>query len=90
MVIYSNNKGESVEDAIVIDGVTHHFEGVRAEYQYLSDKFGRRGIDWDLEKQAVFHKNDRYYDQLSIKLADGTKKVFFFDVTAFFGKGLSR
>lgn len=86
MAIYSSNKGTSIKDAIVISGVATHFEGIRAEYQYLSHKFGKQGIDWNLEMQALMKKGNRFYDKMTIRLADESRKVLFFEITAFFKK----
>lgn len=47
MVIFSNNMGESIENAITITGAENSMEGVRAEYRYLELKFGKRNQDWE-------------------------------------------
>ena len=45
MVTYSAHEGKSIEDAIIITDVNDHFEGINAEYLYIENKFGRRGLD---------------------------------------------
>lgn len=77
--------GESMEEAIVIQA-DKTASGVSQEYQWVEQHFGKRGVDWQLVKQALLHKDDRAYDMLHIRLADGTEKQFYFDITSFFGK----
>jgi len=78
--------GQSTEDAIKILGVKDNFIGVMAEYEYLEKKFGKKGIDWKLEMQALIVEGDKYYDKMVLKFSDGTKKTIYFDITPFFGK----
>lgn len=89
-ITYSNNKGESQEDAIVISGANNHFQGVRAEYAHLEQNFGVRDKDWTLESKILLEdkKSKRTYDKMNLKLSDGSTKNIYFDVTSFFGKRL--
>jgi hypothetical protein len=83
MVRYVEKSGESIEEAIVILGAKNNLEGVFAEYQYLETKLGKYGKKWKLELQALIQKGDKYYDEMNLKLHDGTKKTFYFDVNSF-------
>jgi hypothetical protein len=72
---------------IQISGVSTNFEAVRAEYEYLNQRYGKRGVDWKLERQVLIQITDkRMCDVLHIDLADGTKVKLWFDVTPYFGK----
>jgi hypothetical protein len=63
-------------------------QGIGMEYAYLEKKFGRRGVDWNLELQTLVQdQSGRTFDRLLIKLADGRKKDILFDINSFFGKG---
>jgi len=73
--------GTSVEQAIVICGAKSEAEGVRAERDYLSEKFP----GFDFSGQHLLLPAGRAYDQLDIVLADGSKRSVYFDITAFFG-----
>lgn len=85
-ITYEGGKGESLEEAIRVLGAPDHMAGVEAEYAYLEQAFGRPGADWTLEMQ-VFHFMDEHpYDELRIRLADGTRKSCYFDLADFFGK----
>lgn len=88
MVTYRGGRGGSLDDAIEIQGASSTEEGVRGEYQYLSNKFGERGIDWELEEQRLRSIEDKgkHYDKMDIRLADGTRKTIYFDITDFFEK----
>ncbi|RLC39358.1 MAG: hypothetical protein DRH51_07260 [Candidatus Coatesbacteria bacterium] len=88
MVTYEDNTGDSIENAIVIKGASGSLEGVSAEYDYLSKKFGECDKDWHLEKQSLIIEEDRFYDRMDIVLTDGSKKSIFFDISDFYGKKL--
>jgi len=60
-------------------------EGIRAEYQWMSDKFGEQGKCFTLEMQSLVEKGKRQYDRMDIRLADGTRKTIYFGITDFFG-----
>lgn len=84
MVMHNDNIGDSLETAVVIHGASNSGEGIKAENQYLSEKFGQRGLDWEKKEQSLIGKEDRHYDKLDIELKDGTNKTVYFDVTEFF------
>lgn len=88
MVTYKGGDGSSIDDAIEIQGASSIEEGVTSEYQYISNRFGKRGIDWELEEQRLrsFDEIGKHYDMINIRLMDGTKKTLYFDITSFFGK----
>jgi hypothetical protein len=77
--------GESMEDAIIIQAPNSEI-GVAKEYQWVEKHFGRRNVSWKLASQALVPGGDRFYDLLHIRLADGTEKKLYFDITDFFGK----
>jgi hypothetical protein len=85
-ITFSNNGGESYDDAIVILNAKTDKEGIDSEYYYLEERFGRRGVDWDLDQQYLSDEGDRYYDVMDITLSDGRKLTIYFDITDFFGK----
>ena len=79
--------GTSIENAIIIENVEHQFQGVDAEYRYLSKMYGDRDVGWILKKQSLIKENGRYYDFIEIKLDIGSEISLYFDITSFFGKG---
>ncbi|MBN2464600.1 hypothetical protein JXD38_03120 [candidate division WOR-3 bacterium] len=78
--------GEGPGSAVAIHGAKDSIVGIGAEYVYLSHKFGWRGRDWTLELQAAGETDGRRWDKMVVKLADGTMKTLYFDITEFFGK----
>ncbi|MGB9721581.1 MAG: hypothetical protein ACPL28_08900 [bacterium] len=78
--------GESFEDAIIILDTNNTMEGVNAEYEYLTKKFGVQGRDWRLVQQSLVPYGGKQYDRMEIEFADRTKKTVYFDITSFFGK----
>jgi len=88
-ISFSENNGESVDDAIIIMNATGEEDGVGSEYYYLEKRFGKQEVDWELEMQSlVGGEDDRYYDKMDIKLTDGKMITVYFDITDFFGKWL--
>ena len=85
MVTYTGS-GESPEDPIIIEGVSDNFEAVKAEYSYLSSKFGNRGVDWKLNQQSLMEINGRMMDKIDIELADKSEVSIYFDITEYFGQ----
>ena len=85
-ISFSKNSGESMEDAIIIMGAKGEKDGIDSEYKYLESKYGLKEIDWELELQSLLSEKGKSYDKMDIKLADGTKKTIYFDITNFFGK----
>lgn len=79
--------GTTMENAIIIENAEDQFQGVDAEYRYLSEMYGDRGVSWILKKQSLIKENGRYYDFIEIKLSIGSEVSLYFDITSFFGKG---
>ena len=84
MVKYVEKSGESIEEAIIILDAESHAEGVASEYEYLEKKYGKRGEDWEVERQALLQRDERYYDRIDVCFSDGTRKSVYFDITSFF------
>ncbi len=85
-IALSGGPGDALQTAIVIHGAPNTQAGIRTEYLCLEALFGRRGVDWQLERQALLVSGDRRYDEMRLRLADGTSKTVYFDITDFFGK----
>jgi hypothetical protein len=101
-ITFEGGPGDTIERAVIIRGAPNNalgveaeyrylawkFLGVEAEYRYLAWKFGRPGIDWELVGQGLVESAGHCkYDKMHIKLADGTQRTIYFDITEFFGKG---
>lgn len=86
MVNYIEKSGSSISEAIIILQAQDEQEGVQAEYIYLSEKIGKKNVDWELISQSLLSHNGRFYDKLNIKLPNGSEKDFYFDISDFFGK----
>jgi hypothetical protein len=79
-VHFEGGGGETVETAVVIRGAPSQSVGVKAEFDYLAQRFGRAGTDWTLVKQSLVEPEGRPYDAMCIRLADGSLKMVFFDI----------
>jgi hypothetical protein len=84
-VRYSGGQGASMEDAVVIHADSS-MVGVLAEYGYVTERHGRKGTDWVLEFQALIEHEGKHFDCLHIKLTDGCRVSYYFDISEFFGK----
>ncbi len=82
--MYNDSSGDCLENAVVIHGASNSKEGIKAENQYLTDKFGQRGLDWNKKEQLLMGEEGRYYDKIDIVLKDGTNRTVYFNITGFF------
>ncbi len=81
---FSNDKGESFNDAIIIEGVKNQREGVAAEQKYISTLHGERGQDWFLVGKTVIKNDNKIVDVVEIQLSEPPeRKIYYFDATAF-------
>jgi len=72
--------GTSIDDAILILEPNED-AGIRAQRKWLADHFpGYRKLH-----SALDFKGEKHFDIVTIRLADGTEKTLFFDVTSFYG-----
>ena len=76
MVRYIEKSGETIKDAIIILDVKNNFEGVAAEYEYLEKKFGKRGENWELERQSLIKTGNKYYDKMDLRFPTRVGKLY--------------
>lgn len=76
----------SIEEAVIIHAPNTK-AGVAVEHQFLTDRLGRRDVDWRPVWQGVKIREKRRYDQIRVELIPSGEFInFYFDVTEFFGK----
>jgi len=90
MITHNGNSGVSKDTAIKFIGVTNEMEGVNEEYKYLESKFGKKGVDWKLDDQALMKDGNTSFDLIQVTLSGGEKKSVYFDITNFLGLGMSQ
>ncbi|MCF8356262.1 MAG: hypothetical protein K9H48_17565 [Melioribacteraceae bacterium] len=83
-IIFSSNTGSSVEDAIVIIGAKNSMEGIASEYEYISDLYGERDVDWELIQQELHHEDEKHYDIMHLFIKDKDAVTMYFDITDFY------
>jgi len=81
----SGGDGSSAEHAVVIN-VTSAPVGLSEEYAYIEKKCGHRDIDWTFKSQMLSSKDEKAFDIISVTLQDGSSRIFWFDITAFYRK----
>ncbi len=67
--------GTSFETAVTAKSVNSEYEWIRNNYP------GSK-----VQSQALVKEKGKYYDVLTVTLADGSKKAFYFDISSFYGK----
>lgn len=82
----TDSDGSSPEKAIVNQNTKSHSEGVDAEYEYLESIYGKQNVEWRLNEQIMAVYRKKFYDILKIKLRNGQKRTYWFDITSFYGK----
>jgi hypothetical protein len=80
-VTFEGRNGDSLENAIIIQGARDGQEGVDAEHWWLRKHFP----GYQPKGQGLLHREGKAYDKLEIVLPDGKQKEVFFDITSFFG-----
>lgn len=83
-----NTKGDTpspVVDAVVIRECSD-FEGIEREYELLAERYGQRGLDWEMKQQSLHSRDGRHYDRMDIVLRNGTEESVWFDITDIFGR----
>ena len=83
-VTFSGGDGSSYEKAIIVKA-KNSSEGIGAEYKYLDQKYGRRGIDWQMIQQYLSYNNKKPFDILKIKYKGKVLNIYF-EISSFFGK----
>ena len=87
-ISFSENSGQSIEDAIIIMNATGEEDGVGSEYYYLEKRFGD-AVRWgQISQSLVEDEEGRSYDVLEVPLTSGETVTIYFDITDFYGKGL--
>ena len=84
-ITYEDRGGDSPATSIIIHGAQNEYVGVAAEYEFLAKKFGTANKDWKIVVQSTGETDGRRWDRMTLKLADGTMKTVYFDITEFFG-----
>jgi hypothetical protein len=79
-VKFSGGDGSSRDAAVVIT-VDDPRRGVSAEYDFIQQQHGPREVAWKRDMQVKTRAEGRDYDVISIVLADGEKKTYWFDIT---------
>ncbi|MFA5794609.1 MAG: hypothetical protein WC980_06025 [Candidatus Brocadiia bacterium] len=82
---YEGGKGASIDDAIIIKGVSNERDGIFLEHEYIANLFPKKGIDWKRGGQDLIYAGDKRYDRIQIKLLGGKTRELFFDITGFYG-----
>lgn len=88
IITFEGGSGDTPENAVVIKGASNQALGVPAQYYYLVENFGKPDQDWKLEEQSLLNQSDRQYNRMDLELADGSRKVVYFDITEYYSKGL--
>ncbi|GEM_PF-1359348 len=80
------NDGSSAEKAVIIHADST-ITGVPEEYRYLKKVCGKIEEDFTIDLQMQIRQNESVFDLIYVTIKkDGSKRHFWFDITASFGK----
>jgi hypothetical protein len=85
-ITYGGGDGETIVEAVIVHGANNDLAGTIAEFQWLTERFGHKDIDWQLETHAHGRINDKEIDTIVIRLPSGAQTTIYFDVTESFGR----
>jgi hypothetical protein len=71
----TENDGRSFQSAIVVDGISEEYAYVRSVCQ-----------DCEFVGQSLVFEKKKPYDVLKFNTPEGETKLFYFDISKFFGK----
>lgn len=72
-------EGGALEAAVILTATSSE-EAVEMENEYLSGRFGIRGVEWDKVGQSLVFQADRYFDSIHIQVR-GRSEMIYFDIT---------
>ena len=81
----NNNKGDSIENAIVIDA-PDAITGVALEHGYLDEMVSTLEANLKSIDQNLVIENGRQFDRFVVTMNDGSERILYFDISSFFGK----
>lgn len=83
-IVFQGGDGGSIDDAVVIIGVSKQDEGLEAEYGFISKKYGLKGKDWRVVGQTIVKENKKIYDMIEFEIISSSeRRIYYFDVSAF-------
>jgi hypothetical protein len=83
--LYSGGDGYSKDNAVVIN-TSSSAVGIDAEYKWIEERYGQQDKDWTVELRIYGTRdNGKSFENFVIKLADGTTRKIFFDISSFYG-----
>ncbi len=87
-ITYSGGNGESLAEAVVINGAKKQGDGVAAEYRFIAQKHGPRSTGWHLVGQTAVREKNKIIDVVEIELAGQSsgRRIYYFDASQFLGK----
>jgi hypothetical protein len=83
--LFTGGNGGSFETAVVVNA-DNSMVGVQAEYAFVARQCGQPQTDWKIESQSLHEHNGKPYDVLNITLSNGQLRVFYFEISKFFGE----
>lgn len=84
--LFSGGNGSCTESAVVINA-TSSLAGISAEYQWISNQYGRRDQDWKVVSRSHGSSDDgKYYETFHVELTGGARRTIVFDISSFFGR----
>lgn len=77
--------GNSFELAVVITGARGRLEKLTVQHDYLTERLGTEGTDWEITDEKTERVGAKHYDIITIRLLkENSERSFYFDTTDFY------
>ena len=86
-VSYEGGDGKTLESSVIIKNAGNERNGIAAEYDYITKKYGPKFTNWKPVGQSTSSNNGKKFDVINIITIPGSEKItYYFDITDFYGK----
>ena len=86
-VTYEGGDGKTLETSVIIKNAGNERNGIAAEYDYITKKYGTKFTNWKPVGQSTSTNNGKKFDVIDIITIPGNEKItYYFDITDFYGK----
>src|ERR1051326_5095354 len=88
-LVVSGGTGDSVQNAIVIKKTPKGLSAEGAEHLFLTQRFGVKGVQWNITQHELLRLGTRVYDCYVIDLIEGGERTLYFEVTEWLARAQS-
>ena len=75
--------GSSLSSPAVITGVFTRLGKMEAESEFISEKLGKEGKDWNIKSTSVRAMGSKTLEEVVVETKGNTQNTFYFDITEY-------